>query len=415
MRQSKAATPPEQLKQHLMNWQQKLDSLNIAVVIPTYNNELTIAQVIADVKQYANNIIVVNDGSIDNTASILSHTAGITTITHNRNCGKGTALKTGLCHAKQQGFRYAITIDSDGQHYANDIPVFARAIEENSDTLLVGARNIQADNMPGKNTFANRFSNFWFRLETGVRLTDTQSGYRLYPLTKMNIEKRYYTAKYEFELEALVFASWAGIEVKNVPVKVYYPPVGERVTHFRPWRDFTRISILNTVLVLIALLWIYPRNFCRKLNRQNISLFIANNITHSPDSNARITAAIMLGIFMGIIPVWGYQMIIAIGLAHLLRLNKVLTLVCANISIPPMIPLLLYGSYKIGCLALNSPSSLSFSQMSFSNIKTVLAQYIVGSFIFAAVCSAIAGLLSFLLLTIVRKKGRGNHKKTENT
>ena len=148
----------------------------------------------------------------------------------------------------------------------------------------------------------------------------------------MNVQKWYYTAKYEFELEALVFASWGGVAVRNIPVHVYYPPEGERVSHFRPGRDFTRISILNTVLVLIALLWIYPRNFCRKFTRENIKRFIDNNITHSPDSNLRITAAVMLGIFMGIVPVWGYQMIIAFAIAHLLKLNKILTLVASNIS-----------------------------------------------------------------------------------
>ena len=117
-------------------------------------------------------------------------------------------MKHGLSQAKKEGFRYAITIDSDGQHFASDIPCFIEAIEKEPDTLLVGARNLASDNMPGKNTFANKFSNFWFRLETGLKLEDTQSGYRLYPLRKMDVQSCWYTAKYEFELEAIVFAAW---------------------------------------------------------------------------------------------------------------------------------------------------------------------------------------------------------------
>jgi len=393
-----------QNQSNTVDWHETLDRLGIVVVIPTYNNAGTIGQVVADVKQYANRVIVVNDGSTDATAQILSKTGGIDIVTHPHNCGKGTALKTGLCKAKSEGYRYAITIDSDGQHFASDIPTFVREIEANPDTLLVGSRNIQADNMPGKNTFANKFSNFWFKIETGVDLPDTQSGYRLYPLTRMNVQKWYYTAKYEFELEALVFASWGGVEVKNIPINVYYPPEGERVSHFRPGRDFTRISILNTILVLIALLWIYPRNFCRKFTRENINKFISNNITHSPDSNLRITAAIMLGIFMGIVPVWGYQMLIAFALAHLLKLNKILTLVASNISIPPVIPFLIYGSYYTGCKILNSPLELTLSNITLESVKNSLIPYVVGSVVFAVLCSVAVGVVVLGLLTVFRRK-----------
>ena len=386
------------------DWRAALDRLNIVVVIPTYNNCKTIGQVVADVKQYANHVIVVNDGSTDDTAQILSQIDGVEILTHEHNSGKGTALKNGLCKAKADGFRYAITIDSDGQHFASDIPTFVNEIEQTPDNLLVGSRNIQADNMPGKNTFANKFSNFWFKVETGVNLPDTQSGYRLYPLTQMNVQKWYYTAKYEFELEALVFASWGGVAVRNIPVHVYYPPEGERVSHFRPGRDFTRISILNTILVLIALLWIYPRNFCRKFTRENIKRFIDNNITHSPDSNARLTAAIMLGIFMGIIPIWGYQMIIAFAIAHLLKLNKILTLVASNISLPPMLPFLIYGSYYTGCKVLQVPIELTLSNITLESVKHSLLPYIVGSIVFAALCSVVVGAVALGLLTVFRRK-----------
>lgn len=386
------------------NWIEKLNNLSIVVVIPTYNNQNTIADVINNVKQYTNNIIVVNDGSTDNTANILANFDNIVIITHAKNSGKGTALKNGLCRAKELGFRYAITIDSDGQHFANDIPLFATEIEQNPNTLLVGGRNIEADNMPSKNTFANKFSNFWFRVETGVNLPDTQSGYRLYPIALMNLHKWYYTAKYEFELEALVFASWSGIIVKNIPIKVYYPPKEERVSHFRPGRDFTRISILNTILVIVALLWIYPRNFCRKFTKENIKQFVAKNITHSPDSNMRITAAIMLGIFMGISPVWGYQMITAFAIAHYFKLNKVLTLVASNISIPPAIPFILYGSYYTGCKVLNVPLSLSIDNITFAEIKSSLLPYVVGSIIFAIVCSVAVGTVTLCILSLFRRR-----------
>lgn len=385
------------------SWHSRLKELSVVVIIPTYNNDKTLASVIEGVAEYCQDIIVVNDGCTDSTTKILESFENIQVIVHSKNKGKGRALKNGLLAAQEQGFHYAITIDSDGQHYPSDIPVFIDEIEKNPDSLLIGARNLTADNMPGKNTFANKFSNFWFRIETGKKLADTQSGYRLYPLRKIGKMKGY-TTKYEFELEIIVFSSWKNIPVKNVPVKVYYPPEGERVSHFHPFRDFFRISIVNTVLVFIALFWAYPKRFFKALTWTNIKRAIRDHIIHSPDSNARITLSVMLGIFMGIVPAWGYQMILAVILAQLFKLNKVITLVASNISIPPMIPFILYGSYATGCLVLDHPLSLTLSNITLEKVWNVLTQYLVGSFIFAAIASVVIGLITFGLLSIFRKR-----------
>ena len=391
------------MEQSTEYWYEKMRQLSVVVIIPTYNNAKTLAKVIEDVSFYSEDIVVVNDGCTDETAEILKRFDEVQVINQRVNKGKGAALKLALWWLKEAGYRYAITIDSDGQHFASDIPRFIEAIEQEPNALLVGARNLTSDNMPGKNTFANKFSNFWFTLETGLKLQDTQSGYRLYPLERMNVKRWYYTAKYEFELEALVFAAWAGITVKNLPIHVYYPPEGERVSHFRPFQDFTRISILNTVLVLITFLWIVPRNFFRRLTWTNIKRFFREHITHSRESNGRITAAVMLGIFMGIVPLWGYQMLLTLLFSHLLKLNKVIAIVAANISLPPVIPFLLYGSYLTGCKVLGRPTELNLGDVSFENVRSVLEQYLVGSVIFAVACSLVAGLITICLLSICRR------------
>lgn len=375
---------------------------NIIVIIPTYNNAGTVGDVIRRTQDFGLPVLVVNDGSTDNTADVLAQFPQITTIHFPKNKGKGAALKTALKSAGEKGFRYAITLDADGQHFPEDIPVFLEEIEKTPHALLIGARNLQADNMPGKNTFANKFSNFWFRIETGKKMQDTQSGYRLYPLEKIRGMK-FFTGKYEFELEIIVQSAWCGIDVRNIPIRVYYPPEEERVSHFHPWRDFTRISLLNTVLVFVALLWYYPWKTVRSLTKENIRKFIRENITHSPESNERITGAVMLGIFMGIIPIWGYQMITAFLLAHLLKLNKVITLVASNISIPPMIPFILFGSYATGAWLLDKPLNFSIDAMSLEFVMSSLLQYILGSVVFAVICSLVIGLISYVLLKIFRK------------
>lgn len=381
---------------------EKQDNKNIVVIIPTFNNAETVGDIISRTQKFGLPIWVVNDGSTDGTKSVLEQFADIEIIHFPKNRGKGAALKTALKQAGQKDYRYAITLDADGQHYPEDISVFLTEIEQKPDALLIGARNLQADNMPGKNTFANKFSNFWYRIETGKKMQDTQSGFRLYPLNKMR-GMAFFTGKYEFELEVIVQSAWRGIDVRNIPVRVYYPPEEERVSHFRPWRDFTRISLLNTVLVLIALLWYYPWKAVRSLTKENIRKFIRTNITHSPESNARITSAIMLGIFMGIVPIWGYQMAVAFLLAHLLKLNKVITLVASNISIPPMIPFILFGSYATGAWLLSRPLNFSVQTISMEFVMNSLFQYVVGSVAFAIICSLLAGLVSFALLTVFRR------------
>lgn len=375
------------------------------IVIPTYNNGGTLGQVLTDVLAYSFPVIVVNDGSTDNTLEVLKGFPGIRVISYPDNQGKGYALNTGLKAATEAGYRYAITLDSDGQHYADDIPVFLKEIALYPDSLLIGARNLASDNMPGKNTFANKFSNFWFTLETGIRLSDTQSGFRLYPLHKLK-KMHLFTTKYEYELEIIVQAAWRNIRVANVPIKVYYPPAGERISHFRPLRDFTRISLLNSVLVLIALLWYWPWKCVRSVTKENVKKFVAKNITHSPESNVRIALAVMFGVFMGIVPIWGYQMIVAGVLAHLMGLNKVITIVASNISIPPMIPFLLFGSYVTGGWVLDQPVTLTLHEVTFDTIKDSLLQYLAGSMVFAVICGLLAGFVCLTLLSLFRKPER---------
>ena len=227
----------------------------ICVIIPTYNNATTIRRVIEDVEKYCSSIIVVNDGSTDDTAAILqSIPSPIEVVSYPDNRGKGYALVTGFKKAKALGYTHTITIDADGQHFADDIPCFIEGLKHNPEGFIVGCRNLTEENMPRQNTFANRFSNFWFRLQTGINLPDTQSGYRLYTLSSLK-GLNLITSRYESELELLVYAAWAGVDITSVNVKVYYPPAEERVSHFRPIYDFFRISVLNTVLCLGALLY----------------------------------------------------------------------------------------------------------------------------------------------------------------
>lgn len=130
--------------------------------------------------------------------------------------------------------------------------------------MIIGRRLLEGVDRSKGSNFANKFSNFWFYVQTGKALEDTQTGYRLYPLHKL-YGVGLLTSRYEAELELLVFASWHGVELVSIPVNVYYPPREERVSHFRPGKDFARISVLNTVLCFFAVVYGLPLRLGRKL------------------------------------------------------------------------------------------------------------------------------------------------------
>lgn len=382
---------------------QKINDLKVCVLIPTYNNHKTLQRVVDGVLQYTTNVIVINDGSTDTTPEILKQYSQIEILSVYPNKGKGNALRVGFKKARELGYDYAITIDSDGQHFPDDIPVFIEDLElANQPILLIGNRNMNQDGIPKKSSFGNKFSNFWFWFETGIKLDDTQSGYRMYPL--QSIPKRYFTNKFEFEIEIIVRTVWNGVTVKNIPVNILYDPA-ERVSHFRPFKDFTRISILNTILVIITLLYIKPRDFFRSFKKKSFKQFIKEDILESNDSNFVKSASIALGVFIGIAPLWGFQTFLAIFLAVLFKWNKVLSFAFSNISIPPMIPFIIFASLKVGALFVDGNTPLfSENKLTFETVKNHLAQYLIGSFVLAIVTAAIFGFTSYFLLSISKNK-----------
>ncbi len=383
---------------------ERVAASKILVVVPTYNNPLTLADVVEGVREYRDNLLVVNDGSTDGETLQIIESLGVENISYMPNRGKGYAIRQALRYAAEAGYDYILTIDSDGQHYPSDIEKFVEAVEQNPNSLIIGSRNLRADNMPSKNTFANNFSNFWYHVETAQKLEDTQSGYRLYPIKNLAL-KHYFSDRYEFEVEVIVRAAWRGIKVFNIPIRVYYPPADERVSHFQPLKDFTRISVVNTFLFTLALLYYYPLCFIKGCNPANVVRLIKKHITQTDESNGRVAAAIGLGVFFGIFPVWGYQMIIAAAVAHLLRLNKAITLISSNISIPPMIPFILYGSYLMGGVVLGSSRVIDLQNITLEAVYQDLWQYLVGAAILAVVAGFAAYIISGLMLKLFRKKG----------
>jgi glycosyltransferase involved in cell wall biosynthesis len=378
---------------------QKFEDLKCCVIIPTYNNSKTIEQVILSTLEYCNNVIVVNDGCTDQTSELLNKYSQLIVINHPVNLGKGMGLRNGFKKAVELGFDYAITIDSDGQHYPSDFIIFLNKIEQEPGSLIIGARNMNVDNVPGKSTFGNKFSNFWFWAETGLKLPDTQSGYRLYPVKRLQ-KVWLFTTKFELEIEVIVKAAWRGVPVVSVPVNVYYAPQSERVTHFIPRRDSTRISFLNAYLTTLALLFWHPVMFLRKLNAKSLKKVWKEDVIAKHESAEVKALSVAVGLFFGIVPLWGFQFALAIITAVVFKLNKVIVGLTAQVSVPPMIPFILYASVKTGEFVLNQKVDLTFSKFLSLQTLTNLWVYGIGASVLAIIAALSGLIISWTLLKV---------------
>ena len=241
--------------------------MRLIILIPTYNNAQTICDVIRRSMEVWPDVMVVNDGSTDDTMArlqALSEEISFHLVSYASNRGKGGALKAGFSYARAHGYTHVLTLDADGQHYPEDAPALIAAAKQQPEALIVGSRTLDDENIPGGNIFANKFSNFWFAVQTLQRIPDTQTGFRVYPLNFIG-GLRILTARYEAELELLVFSAWRGTQIIPVPVRVYYPSPDKRVSHFRPVLDFLRITCLNTILCFLAIIYGGPRMLLHKL------------------------------------------------------------------------------------------------------------------------------------------------------
>tara|TARA_R110002012_G_scaffold322083_1_gene554868 strand:+ start:41883 stop:43079 length:1197 start_codon:yes stop_codon:yes gene_type:complete len=386
---------------------QKITDLNVCVLIPTYNNQHTLKRVLEGVLTYTNHIIIINDGSTDSTIDILKNYPNIQQIHFPKNKGKGIALRTGFKKAISLGYDFALTIDSDGQHFPNDIPNFIIELEQHDtkNVLIIGSRNMKQEGVPGKSSFGNKFSNFWFWFETGIKLKDTQSGFRLYPLHVIK-NLKFFTSKFEFEIEVIVKSAWKDTDVKNMPIQVLYDET-ERVSHFRPFQDFTRISILNTWLVFLTLIYYKPRQLFRNIKKKGLKRFFVEDFLGSNDSPKKKALSVALGVFIGFSPLWGLQTILVLMLAVFFRLNKTIAFAFSNVSLPPFIPFIIYGSLELGQVILQEPISHSVNDL-MENLEVLehLKTYIVGSFALATLGAMVFGLSAYFFFGIFKKKKR---------
>ncbi|MGE5602214.1 MAG: glycosyltransferase family 2 protein [Nitrososphaerales archaeon] len=201
----------------------------IIALIPAYNEARFIGDVVKAAARHIP-VVVIDDGSSDGTGGAAA-LAGAKVIAHTRNQGKGKALLSGFDYAIGRGVDAGITLDADGQHDPDEIPLFIEAFRAGRGDIIIGQR--QYSQMPAKSQFGNRVGSFFLRLAMGRPVPDNQSGYRLFSRRAMQ-EVRPTSSRFEAEVEMLLRADLAGLTVGWVPIKTIY---NEKKSHFRPVHD----------------------------------------------------------------------------------------------------------------------------------------------------------------------------------
>jgi len=324
----------------------------VALVIPTYNNGATIEAVVRAAYRFVPDIFIVNDGSTDETAQrasgLLPEMPLVRVISIPSNRGKGFALKRGFERALAEGFTNAITMDADGQHCAGDLALFLERVRLSPQTLWIGDRTIQqgAIKEPALTIFGRAFGAFWYGFFTGKNIRDTQCGFRAYPLRAV-LDLKCLGERFDYEQEALIYSVWNGIDVESCAVHRKYLPKTERVSHFRPVIDFLRIGRVNSKAALVKILmpWKTVNSPGKNWREKLIIVFNRELHAHSPNKSA---FSLAMGVCMGIMPIYGFQLAVLVALTPILRLNWPLAFLGSCVSLPPVIPLLVAAGVAVG-------------------------------------------------------------------
>jgi uncharacterized protein (DUF2062 family) len=316
----------------------------IWIVIPVYNHADTLRDVAERSLRVHDRVLVVDDGSTDGGADVLEGLP-VRVIRHDRNRGKGAALCTAARAARDTGATHLVTLDADGQHEPEEIPRFLRLIRDHPEAVLVGKRDFSGSGAPAIRRFGRAFSNFWFRVQTGRSVGDSQSGFRAYPVeVLLDLPLREWG--YGFEVEVLVRAAWAGAEIRDVDVSVHYAPGDRYVSHFRLLRDNARLSLLNARLTMrSALPWPHvklPWTSVRAEERvtplhplRSLRFLLKGDATPG-----RLSAAGALGVFLGALPLIGFHTVSILFAAGYLRLNRIAAVAASQLCMPPLVPAL---------------------------------------------------------------------------
>ena len=390
------------------------------VVAPSFNNAGPLAGVLAGVDQLGLPAIVVDDGSTDGTAGILAawaagDPAGRTVLTHPVNRGKAAALRTAFAHAAAvAGHTHAVTIDTDGQLAAADIPPLLDRARGRPTALVLGTRDASAADYPLRSRLGRWASNQLVWFEAGHSVADSQCGLRVYPLAFANAAQCG-AERFGFETEVITRAAWAGVPLVQVPVACRYFPPGDRVSHFRPWVDSWRAVAMHARLIGAACNPLplrrpigrrsptgaapaggrsLPRRFLRWVNPVTAWREARQDVA----GRTRFAAAFAAGIFIGCVPWYGGQTLLSLFVARKFRLHPAGVIGGSNLSGPPIGVALIAVEIAVGHVLLHGAWPGMATYRSAQMLRPFLCDWVIGAIVVGVGLAALAFVAVDVLL-----------------
>ncbi|MHC4958141.1 MAG: DUF2062 domain-containing protein [Planctomycetota bacterium] len=360
------------------------------IVVFARNDSGTVTDVAGAASGYAT-VFVVDDGSSDSTPLALAKLERVTVVHHPERRGKGAALQSAFGAARERGYTHAITLDGDGRHPPQ---VLESLLARPDDALVVG------EEPTGR-------AGFWTWVETGLRVAP--GGPRRYPLAAIE-PLRLVTNGREFETEALVKATWA-----DVPVRCIEVAETGRAPRARSFAEAVRALRLHVRLVLLRLglpapylALIVQRRFYEMTYGERFKQSLVELFVKEPGSDNRIALSVGLGLFMGIAPIWGFQIAATLLVAHATGLSKPVAVVASHISVPVFIPAILYASLVLGRIALGTyDGPIASVRLEPSDFPA----WIVGSLLLASAAAIVGALLTWISLKCLRPNERASSSR----
>ena len=386
------------------------DSIKIIVVIPVYNHGSTLRRVVTRALKVNDQVMIVDDGSTDRGIDTLDG-LNVHIVRHSLNLGKGAAISTAATAARRLGMTHMITIDADGQHDPADVRHFVPVVQKNPFAIAIGKRNFSTIDAPLSARFGRHFSNFWFRIQTGQILGDTQSGFRGYPLAvfeKLKLHEKHYA----FEVEVLVKAAWSGIKLHDVDISVFYPSARERVSHFHRFRDNFRLSRLNTRLTLRSIIPLPHRQIlAEKDSSQKITvLHPVRSLKKLLGENAsaeQLAVAGALGVLLGALPLIACHTIAILFAAGFFRLNKVAALSTSQLCMPPFVPAI---CIELGYFLRHGRflTEVSIKTLGYQGLDRCF-EWLIGSLLLAPILALLVGGIMYLMIFFIKRVNRATN------
>jgi uncharacterized protein (DUF2062 family) len=323
-----------------------------------------------------------------------------------------SGLLGAFARATELGCTHAVALDVSRRHSPCDLKLFLDASERHPDAIVTGARHYSAGTLPAAVRWARRNCDFWTWAESGRWIHDCAYGYRAYPLAGIrDILVR--SADCEVDVELLVKAMWMEVPVVEIPLTI---EPGPQRSVLLPIREIVAFSTLTATLMFQRILFPPPlrgaiqhREFASLPLRSRVRLIVKGAIDHHCDRPRRFAASVGIGVFFGIVPIWGFQLIAATAAAHLFRLSKPLVLAACHVSSPLTIPLILYTSLVVGHLLHHGHLAglPRLDQLHRPQLLQYLGEYLLGSTVLATVSGGVAAMLAYLAAAAL-KSLRGN-------